>query len=186
MNRIAVELTGTSPTLHNNCQTRGEDPGWRPKTDYEQAVSRVYAYASGGMYLPWYIPVIAIGRAAWSRLGVCGLRWPKEIIHAERTQSIRSTPVMFFGDWVPQVLLRRDLPPVALPRFDRWSASFRMSYDPDQHDESTLRDLLEHSGRHIGLPQFAPFAGPGPWGRFEVTKWEPVAAVAKGETIEAR
>ena len=181
MNRIAVELTGTSPTLHNNCQTRGENPGWKPKTDHEQAESRLYITSWGCLGLPWHIPVIAIGRAAWSRLGVSGLRWPKEIIHAERTQSIRATPVMFFGDWTPQVLLRRDLPAVALPRFDRWSASFRLSYDPDQHDEPVLRDLLEHSGRHIGLPQFAPFAGPGPRGRFNVTKWEPVKSIALSE-----
>ena len=62
---------------------------------------------------------------------------------------------------------------MALPRFDAWTASFALSYDPAWHREAVLRETLEHAGRALGLPQFAPFAGKGPWGRFEVAAWEP-------------
>ena len=181
MNRITVELTGTSPTLHNNCQTRGEDPGWKPKTDHEQAESRLYGRGSM-LHLPWFVPVIAIGRAAWSKYEWTNRKWSTEIVHAEALINVLSVDLINFqGDWTPQSFSRQGSSPVALPRFDQWSASFRLAYNSDYHSESTLRDLLEHSGRHIGLPQFAPFAGPGPWGRFEVMKWEPVKSVALSE-----
>ena len=182
MNRITVELTGTSPILHNNCETRGEDPGWKPKTDYEQAESRLFVASDGTLCLPWWHPIIALGRAAWSR-GEKGV-WPKEIVHAEKSESLSAWRVDFVGGWSPH-RFHRDVMgrmiPTALPKFGRWSASFTLAYDPAYFKSKTLRDLLEHSGRHLGLPQFAPFAGPGPWGRFDVTKWEPVKSVALSE-----
>lgn len=181
MNRIGVELAGTSPTLHNNVVVRGEDPGWQPKDDREQAASRLYRWYDGILRLPATHLVVAIGRAAWSKHRLVGARWPRHIVHAEKCLSLQAECVEFHGDWTPHVFARQDMPPVALPRFDQWSATFTLAYDPKYHDEATLRTLLEHSGRHIGLPQFATFAGPGPWGRFEIAKWEPVASVARAE-----
>lgn len=173
MNRVAVELTSTSPILHNCCQVRYETLGWVPKDDREQAESRLFRLPGGTLYLPWDRPIIAIGRAARSQLGLAGPKWPRSIVAAQRCTSMEVDHVAFHGDWFPQAFRREHLPAVALPRFDRWTASFTLAYDPHYYG-GVLRSLLEHSGRHIGLPQFAPFAGKGPWGRFEVKTWEPV------------
>jgi len=176
VNHVVVELSGTSPIVHNRCRSDGT--GWLPKDDLDQAGDRLFADADGSLYLPWWTPSIAVGRAAHSK-GVHGANWPMSIVHAATLREVlRAVRVDFDGDWTPQVFLRRDLPLVALPRFDRWSASFTLDFDPKHYRADHLRELLEHSGRHVGLPQFAPFAGKGPWGRFEVSKWEPVASVA--------
>lgn len=176
---IRVELVGKSPMLMNRLWSDGS--GWEPKTDQEQAESRLLT-AGGSLYLPRNRPPIAIGRAAHSK-GLHGPEWPMEIVHAQACGVLWVERVDFAGEWTPQVFLRRDLPLVALPRFDEWTAAFTLEYDPERHREGQLREMLDHSGRRLGLPQFAPFAGRGPWGLFEVTKWEPVAAVA---TVAAR
>jgi hypothetical protein len=181
MNTIDVELAGTSPTLHNRCWSDGS--GWTPATDLEQAESRLYQ-CGGEFHLPAVRPVIAISRAAWSRYGWCGSRWPKEIIHAQTCKSMYVERIAFAGKWKPHVFARDGLPPVALPRFDRWTARFKLEYDPAYYEPSLLRELLEHAGRHLGLPQFAPFAGPGPWGRFEVEAWEPSAKNSNKSNID--
>jgi hypothetical protein len=183
MNAVAVELVGTSPMLHNRCWTRGEDPGWQPKSDMEQAENRLHRLKTGPLYLQRHTPVIAIGRAAWSK-GLHGAHWPREVEHARQCRSLWVERVGFRGDWKPHVFTRDGLPLVALPRFDRWTATFTLEYDPHHYRAETLRKFLEHSGEHIGLPQFAPFAGRGPWGRFEVATWEPVR-VDRLEEIEA-
>lgn len=177
MNAIDVVLTGTSPTLHNRLWSDGT--GWTPESDAEQAESRLHIRC-GRLYLPGRTMVVAIGRAAWSR-GLHGPAWPRDLRHAQSCASLRVADVAFAGEWEPQVFLRRDLPPIALPRFDRWTASFTLEYDQACYFEGTLTDLLEYSGRHLGLPQFAPFAGPGPWGRFDMTAWRPLR-VGRAET----
>jgi hypothetical protein len=108
-----------------------------------------------------------------------------DLRHAEAARAaLRCGRVDFAGDWTPHVFRRDGLPLVALPRFDRWAATFTLEYDPRHHEAETLRSMLEHSGRHVGLPQFAPFAGKGPWGRFEVASWEPVR-VDRPQEVEA-
>jgi hypothetical protein len=181
MNTIHVELSSTSPMLHNRCWSDGS--GWCPTTDLAQAGSRLFTRQDGSLYLPWNRPVIAIGRAAHSR-GMHSPCWPTEIIHAEACVSLSASPVAFDGEWTPHVFARDGLPHVALPRFDRWTASFKLEYDPAYYDEVLLRELLEHVGRHLGLPQFAPFTGPGPWGRFEVEGWEPSAKNSNKSNID--
>jgi hypothetical protein len=186
VNHIAVELVGTQPMLHNRLWSDGSN--WKPKTDREQAESRLFEDAYGSLYLPWNRPVVAIGRAAHSK-GIHGCEWPMELRHAEYSRAaLRCGPVAFSGEWRPQAFTRDGLPLVALPRFDRWTATFALIYDPRHYKAETLQGLLEHSGRHLGLPQFAPFAGRGPWGRFEVATWEivePLAGVAAAETVGA-
>jgi hypothetical protein len=178
MNRVYVELTGRSPMIHNRIWSDGS--GWTPATDREQAESRLWGKGRL-LYLPPCTPVVAIGRAAHSK-GVRGAKWPTEIKHARDCESLAVDRVAFEGEWTPQVFLRRDLPAVALPRFDEWNAAFDLDFDPAFHRDDQLREMLDHSGRHLGLPVFAPFAGPGPWGRFEVSVWEPARV---GRDVEA-
>lgn len=175
MKTVYVELVGTSPMLHNRLWSDGS--GWMPTTDMEQARSRLW---DGGASLPGDRPVIAIGRAAWSRYGWCGARWPRGIVHADACRALTVERVAFDGGrWKPHAFERYGLAPVALPRFDNWTASFTLAYDPEYHEPNRLHELLEHAGRHLGLPQFAPFAGPGPWGRFDVAKWEPIQITSR-------
>jgi hypothetical protein len=167
MNGVVVELIGTSPLLHNRCATRGEAPGWRPRTDREQAEDRLHRdAATGEVVLPWWMPVVAIGRAAWSRDRVTTM--PRDLVSAVDATTIEARSIAFRGEWRPQAFRPEGASVVALPRFDEWSAAVRLMYDPRYHAEEGLLSLLEHSGRHLGLPLFAPFAGKGPWGRFRV------------------
>lgn len=57
------------------------------------------------------------------------------------------------------------------PMFDEWSVSFQVQIDNDLVSEKLVRDILEDSGKLVGLGDFRP-ARKGPYGRFSVVEWK--------------
>ena len=58
------------------------------------------------------------------------------------------------------------------PRFDDWSASFSLAIDTEVLPETLIHTLLTEGGSRIGVGDFRPEKG-GPFGRFQVTRWDP-------------
>lgn len=56
------------------------------------------------------------------------------------------------------------------PIFDDWELSFTVDLDNDMIDVRLLRDIVDASGKRIGLGDFRP-ATKGPFGKFVVTKF---------------
>jgi hypothetical protein len=57
------------------------------------------------------------------------------------------------------------------PIFNDWRITFTMSVDTDMLSVKMLREILDASGKRIGLGDFRP-ACKGPFGKFVVTAWK--------------
>jgi hypothetical protein len=57
------------------------------------------------------------------------------------------------------------------PMFDDWSLTFDLQIETNLIDEKTVHKIIEDAGNYVGLGDFRP-ARKGPYGRFQVTKWE--------------
>lgn len=57
------------------------------------------------------------------------------------------------------------------PRFNEWSIDFNLEYDPALLMEVQVREIVDNSGKRVGLLDFRP-ACKGPFGRFVVTSWQ--------------
>ena len=56
------------------------------------------------------------------------------------------------------------------PRFDSWSLSFSIRYDPDLLSAEQIRRVVDDAGQRVGLLDFRP-EHKGMFGRFQVTSW---------------
>lgn len=57
------------------------------------------------------------------------------------------------------------------PKFEKWSIDFKLEVDQDLINEPLIRDVVKSAGNFVGIGDFRP-ACMGPFGRFEVVKWE--------------
>lgn len=57
------------------------------------------------------------------------------------------------------------------PCFNDWSIEFTVMLDDSMMDEKLLRDIIDASGKKIGLGDFRVHRK-GPFGKFVVTKWD--------------
>lgn len=58
-------------------------------------------------------------------------------------------------------------------RLEKWVLSFSLNYDELLLTEPQVRRIVDDSGSRVGLLEFRP-EKKGPFGRFMVTRWEPV------------
>lgn len=61
----------------------------------------------------------------------------------------------------------------ARPRFDQWVISGTLGFDERLVDAALVRTCLDEAGMYVGIADFRP-QKKGPYGRFTVTRWEPV------------
>lgn len=59
------------------------------------------------------------------------------------------------------------------PLFDDWKLAFTVALDKDLLAVSLLRKIVDDAGKRVGLGDYRP-ARKGPYGRFNVTKWNVV------------
>ena len=57
------------------------------------------------------------------------------------------------------------------PRFEQWSCTFSIEYDPALISETELRQVVNDAGLRTGLLDFRP-EKKGPFGRFMVIEWK--------------
>ncbi len=61
--------------------------------------------------------------------------------------------------------------PIVRPRFDKWSFEATLLIDENEVAVERVRQLVEKSGKAVGLGDFRP-AKRGPFGRFRIATWE--------------
>lgn len=184
--RVRVKLVSTSPILHNRLRYDAHDPDWRPSSNQEEAERKVHREPDGSMSLPRNLVLFALA-AAGTATGRARLPWRtgkvQELRQRGRLRVDVDGPIVFEaqGDWsvhATAVDFGSYKTVFACPKFDAWSASFTLVIDETRIQPQTVRELLEHSGRDIGLPQQTPFVKGGEWGRYVVSVWQPQAAEA--------
>jgi len=72
--------------------------------------------------------------------------------------------------------------PIIRPKFPKWGFEVNVDLDEKQVNETVLKSLFEFGGKRIGMGAFRPTRR-GPFGRFEVTKWEVLDK--KGDEVKA-
>jgi hypothetical protein len=65
------------------------------------------------------------------------------------------------------------------PRLDSWQVTFTLEYDDTLLKESQVRQIVDDTGKRVGLLDFRP-ACKGSFGRFVVTSWTPVGGAGGG------
>lgn len=58
--------------------------------------------------------------------------------------------------------------PRSRARINSWAIDFTVEYDDDLINETAIRELLAIAGKVVGLGDYRPETGGGPFGRFEV------------------
>ncbi len=166
MTSVAVTLSGTTPLL---C--------CRPSSEIEcasdpraQAASRLYRDAMGHPVLPspnvigcLLRAVDAGGHASANGRRSLSIRQAEIAIQSSQPWSVDSRQVRRPGTSTRELCHR--------PRFDAWRLAFSLIVDPAWLPVETIRGMVEHAGRHIGLGDFRPERG-GPFGRFTISSWE--------------
>lgn len=144
------------------------------KTMEEQAKIAEYRNPDGKLY----VPSVALQRAfvsgaTYSKgkgrgnlakpVAACVIVTPEYLILDPQKYTIDSRPVV-----VPatrgRVVRHR-------PRFDHWTISAKIEWDPDLLTEAQLRRVVDDTGKRVGLLDFRP-EKKGPFGRFMVTSWD--------------
>lgn len=64
---------------------------------------------------------------------------------------------------------------VCRPRFDEWTCEFTLQIDTDLLPQELALRMLNDAGRRSGIGSYRVSKG-GPFGRFNVTKWEEIKA----------
>jgi hypothetical protein len=60
------------------------------------------------------------------------------------------------------------------PRLNEWSVQFLVEYDDTLLNEEQMRRVVDDTGTRVGFLDFRP-EKKGPYGRFMVVEWKPVA-----------
>ena len=143
------------------------------KTIEEQAELACYRDPDGMLYVPGVNIQRALiagatfskgkGRASLQKpVAACTIVSPERVILAPQAYAIDTRPVVI-PSTRGRVLRHR-------PRFDQWSLTFNIDFDPDLVTIVQLRRVLDDAGQRVGLLDFRPECK-GPFGRFQVTSW---------------
>lgn len=143
------------------------------KTIEEQAELACYRDPDGMLYVPGVNIQRALiagatfskgkGRASLQKpVAACTIVSPERVILAPQAYAIDTRPVVI-PSTRGRVLRHR-------PRFEQWSLTFNIDFDPDLVTIVQLRRVLDDAGQRVGLLDFRPECK-GPFGRFHVTNW---------------
>lgn len=185
---IEVTIEGVSPLLLNNftdAAAMAASGGSRPSsigdkgTPHEQATSKLYLGLDGKTLVvpqPNLLRCIIDGgiffksgrskvtTAKTSLIPACVSILAVEIPILHRDPWSVDTRAVRIPSTGGRVLCYR-------PVFDDWKLSFRVDLDTDIMTAKLLREIIDASGKRIGLGDFRP-ACKGPFGKFVVTSWK--------------
>lgn len=186
---IHVEIRGISPLLQQRFGEDAEQADSKPTrtafsnygTPREQAEKACYRDVANGCYFPGQA-IARLLREAGGGHKQRGTRKsvkyivPAAVIVPADTISILDEKGKLAKDY------EVDSRPVTIPstrgrvmrhrpRWDQWRAKFDLEVDDEVLPVDMIHQLLEEGGRRIGIGDYRPERG-GPFGRFEVTRWE--------------
>lgn len=172
---INCTIKGISPLLMHSFPMAGEPDGYKNWKPEEQAEFVTYRSPDTKAL---YIPGISIQRclvngATYSKgkgrsslqknVAACVLVTPEYCILSNQNFVVDGRPVVIPAT-KGRIMRYR-------PRFDDWSVSFVIEYDPVLLKEDELRKVVDDAGSRVGLLDFRP-ERKGPFGRFNVIDWK--------------
>jgi hypothetical protein len=186
MKQIQVEIRGITPLLIHRFSEQSEQQASSRRTLVKrvdprvEATSNAYIAGDGTYYFSAFsIPGCMTNAGANHKMR--GSRKTLRFVVPSAVRMDCDSITILNGDG-PAKNFEVDSRPVTIPstkgrvmrhrpRFDDWSAKFRINLDDDQLDESTAQQLLEEAGRSIGVGDFRPEKR-GPFGTFRVVSWQ--------------
>jgi hypothetical protein len=172
--KVQVEITGDSALLmHRFPEVPIEAGEKKPKE--EQAEHAAYRVpGSRDLYVPGVaVQRALVGGAAYSKgKGRASLAKPAaacllvdgEYLHLGTTEYVIDSRPVVIPATKGRVMRHR-------PRLDSWKLKFRLEYDDVLLSAKQVRQIVDDTGRNVGLLDFRPEKR-GPFGRFKVTHWE--------------
>jgi hypothetical protein len=169
---ISVTIEGISALLmHRFPMETIEHIEKKPKE--EQAEISAYRTIDGKLYIPGVAMQRALvsgasyskgkGRSTLSKQAAACLIVQDEYLPIDPQEyTIDSRPVVIAAT-KGRIMRNR-------PRFDKWSVSFKIEYDPNLMTGEQVRSIVDDTGSRVGLLDFRP-ERKGPFGRFMVTNW---------------
>lgn len=194
--RVAVHVTGISPMLHNAVSNETllgllDKTGKKSKTaanptPRELAASKVHTLADGRPHVPARMMMACLIKAG-QYIRLDGQRQlstaTSTIIFGVLAIEDIELPLYAPAEQTPaawEVDLQFGRNPggkegvcICRPRFDQWELRMTVEIDQSQLPEVRVRELFDIAGKRSGLGDFRP-ACRGPYGRFGVTRWEPI------------
>ncbi len=188
---VSVEIRGLSPLLQHRFGEEAEQADSKPTrtvtvgygTPREQAEKAVYRDQAGCCYFPGQAIARLLREAGSNHKQRGSRRSIKFIVPAgvivpadaiaildEKGKAVKDFEIDSRPVTIPatkgRVMRHR-------PRWDTWTAEFSLEIDEDVLPVDLVHQLLEEGGRRIGIGDYRPERG-GPFGRFEVLRWEVV------------
>lgn len=170
---VQTTITGISPLLMHAYPLVPIE-ALEKKSPKEQAELAAYRDPAGELYVPGVnIQRALIAAATFSKgkgraslqkpVAACTLVTPERVLLDAQEYSIDVRPVVI-PSTKGRVLRYR-------PRLDEWALTFAIEFDPELVSVVQLRRVVDDAGRRVGLLDFRP-ERKGPFGRFEVTRWD--------------
>jgi hypothetical protein len=173
---VVITIEGISPLLMHRYPI---EPLQVPveKMSAEEA-AEVATYRLNGIDSDLYVPGQAVQRAlvagaAYSKgkgraslqkqVAACVLVPEDKLSLGAKSYVIDARPVMIPATRGRVVRYR--------PRLDTWRLKFELEFDNELLTEQQLRQVVDDTGQRVGLLDFRP-ERKGPFGRFNVTRWE--------------
>ena len=171
-NKVTVEIKGISSLLMHAFPLVPIE-ALEKKSPAEQAELAAYRTPDGKLY----VPGVAVQRALVSGAtyskgkGRGSLQKPVAACVQVSPEYLLLTPQDYVVDTRAVVVpATKGRVPRHRPRFDAWTISCEIEFDPTLLKETELRRVVDDTGARVGLLDFRP-EKKGPCGRFVVTKW---------------
>ncbi len=163
---LSITISGTRPLLMHSPQNIGRDTGSKKNSNYDphdEAEAGLYTSPDGTIGVPGLAVLAALRKAGTEHKAKGrGRKTLKDFVYSGirvEEDLIKITPQEWQVDARPAVIQRSRIMRWR-PRFDDWKLSFTISIiDPSIWDPMTVLNVLEDTGRFVGLLDFRPLFG---------------------------
>lgn len=186
MKRVTVEIRGVTPLLIHRFTEQSEQAKStrrivvQNKDPLEEATQNAYIAKDGTYYFNAFSIPACMGNAGSNHKNR-GSRKTLRFVVPSAVTVTSDTITILNGDG-PAKRFEVDSRPVTIPatkgrimrhrpRFDQWGAKFDLMVNDDLIDPQMAHQLLTEAGIGIGIGDFRPEKR-GPFGTFQVTRWE--------------
>jgi len=175
MRMFKVRVKGTAPLLHHRFPIEKQTSKTKKATgtakDYKkEAEESLYRDEKGRIVQPTSHIEGALVKAGTSFM-LKGKKTYKDLLKSSVFVEEEFVP-LDYEEWVTDarpVTVQRSRVVRHRPRFDKWACEFNLTVVEDDIREDTLKEILEHAGKFVGIGDFRP-----KFGRFVVEGFEEV------------
>lgn len=180
MKTVEVSIEGISPLLMNRFRdvqiegTAKKRTGALTEMDIKD---KLYLDGKGKPYFPAsYARGSAVTASKQFKISGGGKRTYSNLVGSSINVLPEAIPLD--GEYVPYRIaavnpMTKGRMMVTRPRFDKWSATFKIELTDDSLPVSVLNEILEHAGRYVGIGDWRP-EKKGMFGKFMLTSFKEV------------